>query len=334
MRHKIGKKTAVLMLVGGLLAANMIADELNASKTANIAFLTDEVLISIPPVYSLALGLSEGTYIQPELLLTNGASPHSYSLKPSDVEKIEKAKLIVIVDEHLEGFLQKALADKRDKVLELSKVAGVRTYPLRTAHHHHAENDAEKAGEHGHEHEHEHENNGHSLSEIDEHIWADTDNAKAIVNALAEVLVKMYPESSDKYNENKQKLFARLDALQEKQRAELSEVKDEPFLVYHDGWQYFEKQNGLRGVGSVVLDEDIMQSVRGRIALADKVKKLQVKCLFTEPQFDSKAVKSLATDLGLKTAEIDLLGYDMSKDENLYFDLMLQNTDKIKNCLK
>jgi len=285
------------------------------------------VLVSIPPVYSLAAGLMQGTNEKPVLLMDNAASPHTYSLKPSDMVKIENADLIVMVDEHLEGFLQKPLSDKQEKVLELSKVAGVRTYPLRGDYHHHHHHDAEK--EQAEEHEH-HE----SDAEIDEHIWADTDNAKAIINALQKALLKLYPENGEQYESNKQNLFVRLDNLKQRQRETLSEVKEEPFLVYHDGWQYFEKQNGLNGVGSVVLDEDIMQSVRGRIALADKVKRLRVRCLFTEPQFDSKIVRSLAEDLKLKTAEIDLLGYDMPKDENLYFNLMLQNADKIKKCLQ
>ena len=294
-------------------------------RNAAAATTDGEVLVSIPPVYSLALGLMSGTDEQPVLLMEDAASPHTYSLKPSDMTKIEKAKLMVIVDEHLEGFLQKALADKREKVLELSKTAGVRTYPLRRGYHHHKETE---------ENEHHHEHHHHTEGDIDEHLWADTDNAKAIVGALQEALVKLYPNNSEKYEENKQALIARLDALHEKQKTELADVKNAPFLVYHDGWQYFEKQNGLTGVGSVVLDEDIMQSVKGRIILADKIKKLQIKCLFTEPQFDSRVVRSLAEDLELKTAEIDLLGYDIPKDKDLYFNLMLQNTFRIKKCLR
>ena len=84
----------------------------------------------------------------------------------------------------------------------------------------------------------------------------------------------------------------------------------------------------------MVIDEDILQSVKSRIALADKVQQLKVKCLFTEPQFDSAAVKSVAEDLGLKTAEIDALGFGMPKDKNLYFALMRKNTENIRDCLK
>ena len=293
--------------------------------SAESALAGDKVLVSIPPLHSLAAGLMAGTGEEPALLLEDAASPHSYSLKPSDMIKIEQAELVVMVDEYLEGFLHKPLRDKQDKVLVLSQAKGIKTYPLRSIHHHHNED----VDEHSHEH-----NEHYEESDIDEHIWLDTDNAKAVLNALQDSLVKLYPENQEKYQENKIALFAELDELKAKQQAELATVKNEPFLVYHDGWQYYEKQNGLNGVGSVVIDEDILQSVKSRIALADKVQQLKVKCLFTEPQFDSAAVKSVAEDLGLKTAEIDALGFGMPKDKNLYFALMRKNTENIRDCLK
>ncbi len=279
----------------------------------------DKILVSIPPVHSLAVGLTDGTGEKPVLLLDDASSPHSYALKPSDMIKIEKAELIVIVDEHLEGFLHKPLEDKQGKVLILSEVKDMKTYPLRSVHHHHHDED---------------EDEHHEEGDVDEHIWLDTDNAKAIVVAMQEELARRYPENKAKYEENKQKLFARLDELKNTQQNVFADVEEKPFLVFHDGWQYFEKQNGLNGVGSVILDEDVLPSVKSRMELAKKVKEKQVKCLFTEPQFDSDSVRVLAEDLKVKTAEIDPLGFNMPKDENLYFDLMVKNTKSIADCLK
>lgn len=270
-----------------------------------------KVLVTIPPVHSLVASLMKGTDSYPVLLLDRTSSPHSYALRPSDVRKVQEAEIIVMVDEKLEGFLQKVLQGRGDDVLVLSKEKGMKSYSLRDYRDWTKDIEGEK----------------------DVHIWLDTDNAKVIVESVAQVLKRKYPEYADIYEKNAQSLIQRLQSLEKWQREQLREVQEVPFMVYHDGWQYFEKQHNLHGIGSVVLDEEILPSVKSRIELSEKIRQNDVQCLFTEPQFGKKAVISLADDFGLRTEEIDTLGLGEPKGEDLYFDLMIKNTEHILKCL-
>ena len=68
-----------------------------------------EVVVSIRPLHSLVAGVMQGL-AEPKLLVQGNASPHTFSLRPSDARLLAEAGLVVMVDDGLEGFLAKPLA--------------------------------------------------------------------------------------------------------------------------------------------------------------------------------------------------------------------------------
>ena len=133
------------------------------------------VVASIKPVHSLVSAVMKGVGT-PALMLKGGASPHAYSLRPSDARTLANARVVFWIGEDLEQFLTKPLAalSKKARIVELSEVKGVTLLDVREGgaweghdddheehgHGKHTHGKAKKA--HGHEkHEHGHEKHGH-----------------------------------------------------------------------------------------------------------------------------------------------------------------------------
>lgn len=64
------------------------------------------VLTSIKPIQMITTELTEGV-TAPDVLLQNNASPHDYALRPSDVQKVAAADLVIWYGHDLEPFLEK-----------------------------------------------------------------------------------------------------------------------------------------------------------------------------------------------------------------------------------
>jgi zinc transport system substrate-binding protein len=75
---------------------------------AALAAEPPKVVTTIPAVHSIVSGVMTGV-AEPGLLIPGGASPHSYSLKPSDARALADANLVVWVGPALETFLSEDL---------------------------------------------------------------------------------------------------------------------------------------------------------------------------------------------------------------------------------
>ena len=80
------------------------------SLTVGSAWAEDlAVVATIKPVHALVAQVMGDTG-QPKLLVGGTASPHTYSLKPSDAKALNNARLIFRVSEDIEPFTRKIVA--------------------------------------------------------------------------------------------------------------------------------------------------------------------------------------------------------------------------------
>ena len=63
------------------------------------------VVASVKPVHSLVSGVMDGVG-KPALIVKGSASPHTYSLKPSQAQQIEEADFVFWMGHELESFLK------------------------------------------------------------------------------------------------------------------------------------------------------------------------------------------------------------------------------------
>ena len=114
---------------------------------------------------------------------------------------------------------------------------------------------------------------------------------------------------------------------------ELAPIKNKPFIVFHDAYQYFEKTFGLNAVGSVALEGDIASSPKQISFIKDKIIKSNASCVFQEPQFDSKLVKIVVEGTNAEIGTLDPLGVGVTSNEDFYLQLLKNMSKSLKECL-
>lgn len=315
------------------------------------ALAAPKVVASIKPVQSLVAAVMDGVG-EPAVIVDGAASPHTFALKPSTAKLIANADVVFWVGPELEPFLEKPLETLGEKAeaVELSEAPGVNKLPVREdanfEPHHHGDEEGE-AGHEGHEHAghdhaaegkeaaaHDHgHDHGHEHGEFDAHVWLDPENAKAMADDIAHHLSEADPANAATYAANAKALKEKLTALETELTAELEPVKDKPFIVFHDAYQYFEHRFGVHAAGSVTLSPEVQPGAERVAALRDKLKDLGAVCVFSEPQFEPKLVGVLVEGTGVRTGVLDPLGADVANGKDLYFEVTRKLAASLKTCL-
>lgn len=140
--------------------------------------------------------------------------------------------------------------------------------------------------EHGEEAGHE----GHEHGEFDMHLWLSPENARAIAAEAAKVLAEKDPANAEAYNRNLAGLNEKLAVLDKELAETVAPIKDKPFIVFHDAYQYFEHHYGVLAAGSITVSPETLPGAERLTQIRDKVKTLGATCVFAEPRFEPKLV--------------------------------------------
>ena len=302
------------------------------------------VVASVKPVHSLVSAVMEGIGA-PVLIVKGAASPHTYALKPSQAEQIEKADLVFWMGHSLETFLEKPLESLASKamVVELMDSHGLKKLEMREGggfdEHDHDDHDEGGHKEHEDHSEEEHDNHAeeshddHGHGKFDVHVWLDPENAKVMANEIMEALKKVDPGNANKYETNTKKVVEKLNQLVAEVSAKLATAKGKGFVVFHDAYQYFEKRFGLKAVGSITVSPEVVPGVKRIKELKTKIKELNALCVFSEPQFKPKLVSTVVEGTKAKTGVLDPLGAAIQNGPKLYFILIRDMANSLNKCL-
>lgn len=253
------------------------------------------VVVSVKPLHAIVAAVMAGI-ATPRLLVKGAASPHDYTMRPSDAAALNDAELIVWVGEAFELFLAKPIetlaADA--KVVTLMALVG--------------------AGE-------------------DAHIWLDPANARKIAQRVAAALSTLDPDNRGRYQTNSADFSARLDGLDKELRATLAPVADLPYVVFHDAYGAFERRYGLAMVGAIAVNPQRKPGAKRIAALREKIRQADVRCLFGEPQFTPALLDTLIEGSAARIGILDPLGATLLPGPEAYFSLMRNLADGLRDCL-
>jgi len=290
--------------------------------SAQLTENSPKVVVSITPFYGLVAAIMEGVGT-PALLVQPKASVHHYTLKPSEIQAIAEASLIIWGGPNLETFLVKPLQtlqshSPKTPVLELSQIPGLL---LLTS----------KQGACGHAH--------HALPEtgvqaVDMHFWLDPLNAIRMGDAIVTALTNIDPLHRSLYQNNGKRLKEELLALDKTITENLRSVKGIPFIVFHDAYQYFSHRYQLKMVGIITHDPESSTSAKRLNNILTIIQDTKAKCVFTEPNAQTKLVKNLVKDLPIKIGELDPEGNKTAQNSNGYFLLLNNLSHNLKQCLE
>ncbi len=291
--------------------------------SAGSAWGAPRVVVSIKPIHALVAGVMRGVG-EPQLLIEGGGSPHGYVLRPSEARALSQAELIIWVGPQLESFLQKPLQTlgRSARQLELAEVLKPQLLPLRE--NGHWDEHEEHAGEGEH---------GHPLAG-NPHFWLDPLLAQRVAIEVATLLGALDPPQREVYQHNAERLQQRLTELHSQLQRRLAPVGEIPYLVFHDAYPYFEKAYGLRAIGSISLNPERKPGARRILQMREKIRQLQARCVFSEPQFEPRLVATIIEGTGARTGVLDPLGADLPAGEESYFLLLNRLADNLLEGLR
>ncbi|MDG6312714.1 zinc ABC transporter substrate-binding protein ZnuA [Glaesserella parasuis] len=292
-----------------------------------------DVLTTVKPLGFIANAITDGV-TETKVLLPTSASPHDYSLKPSDVEQLQSAQLVVWIGEEMETFLEKSIEKlPKEKVLTLEDVPAIKELVEHSG--------EEKEDKHDHKHEHKHSHNhahhdhshdGHSHDE-DWHIWLSPKASEHIAEQIAERLSQQLPEQKAKIAENLANFKATLATKNSEIAKQLEPVKSKGYYTFHDAYGYFEEAYGLKSLGSFTINPTVAPGAKTLNAIKKSIAQKKAQCLFAEPQFTPKVIESLSKGTSAKVGQLDPLGAKIELSKNAYPEFLQSLADQFGVCL-
>lgn len=286
-----------------------------------------DVVTSIRPLGFIAAAITNGV-TDVQILLPDGASPHDYALKPSDLEKIKTADLFIWVGSNLETFLEKPLAQlPTEKRITLAEDPAIKAHLMKSSEDSTAVNNKNSHGQH-----HDHDEH-HSHGEYNMHIWLSPDIARIAANIIHHRLVALYPKYKKQLDVNLRKFDEKLTQTDKNIAKMLQSVGDERYFVFHDAYGYFEKRYHLASLGYFTINPIIQPGAQRLYQIRTMLAQKKAVCVFAEPQFRPAVIKAVIKDTDVRMGTLDPLGSGIGLSRDSYVEFLTALSNQFKSCL-
>lgn len=310
---------SLLILISSMLFAcqdRQGSDPVGTGKRDKLTVVT-----TLFPLYDFARSVG-GDKAKVTLLLPPGVEAHSFEPRPEDAVKTAKAGLFIYTNKYMEPWAEKfvtGLGSSHPVVVDAS--AGI-TLQL--------------AGAHRHEHDHHHHgNHGHRQAKpgYDPHIWLDLDNARTMVNTIAQAMAAKDPANSAVYSANAAAFQQKLAQLDADYKTRLTSCKSRTLLHGgHYAFGYLSKQYGLVYESAISVNADAEPTPARMIELIKQVKKSGVRYIFSEEMVSPRLTEAIAREAGVKVLSLHNL-HNVGKDDLQagvgYLALMRKNLEAL-----
>ena len=294
----------------------------SATQSANAA-----VVASLKPLGFIASAIADGV-TDTQVLLPDGASEHDYSLRPSDVKRLQGADLVVWIGPEMEAFMEKSVKNipnaKQVTIAQLNDVKPLLMKGADDDDDDHGHNDAgsEKSDEH------------HHHGDYNMHLWLSPEIARASAVAIHEKLVELMPQSRAKLDANLKDFEAQLAATDKQVGNELAPLKGKGYFVFHDAYGYYEKHYGLTPLGHFTVNPEIQPGAQRLHEIRTQLVEQKATCVFAEPQFRPAVVESVARGTSVRMGTLDPLGTNIKLGKTSYSEFLSQLANQYASCLK
>ena len=323
-----------------LLSYTAISLVLGNSAIADVPNVT----VDIAPVHSLVARVMEGVG-SPKLIIPAGASPHEYSLRPSEAKSLQDADMVFWMGEDLAPWLEKSIETlARDaEIVTLLEASGTKLLDFREGalfeEHDHDDHDDDKDhddhddhDDHSDDKDHD-DHDEHAHGAHDPHAWLSIANAQTWLNLVAGKLSAADPENAGVYFANAAAGRAEIDSLVAEVNGILAPVRGKNFVVFHDAYQYFETSFDFPAAGAISLGDATDPSPARIAEIQGRVEDEDINCVLSEPQYNRGLVEAVLSGTDAKTGIIDPLGHNLEAGPNLYSDLIRNMAKSLAGCL-
>lgn len=302
------------------------------------------VAVDIAPVHSLVARVMKGVG-HPELILPSSASPHGYSMRPSEAQALQDADVVVWMGADLAPWMEGAVETLAEDAAVLTLLEADKTTLLEfrenalfEKHAHGADDDhedhhLEHFEDHDDDHHKAHDEHAHVHSQHDPHAWLSPANAATWLDLIAAELASKDPEHAEAYLANAAAGRDELAVLTAEVSASLAPVRGGSFIVFHDAFQYFETDFGFPASGAISLGDAEDPSPARLSQIKKRVQNEGVDCVLAEPQFNPGLVAAVTEGTEVQTGVIDPLGANLEPGAALYPQLIRNIASTLTDCM-
>ncbi|WP_136429690.1 zinc ABC transporter substrate-binding protein ZnuA [Haemophilus influenzae] len=203
-------------------------------------------------------------------------------------------------------------------------------------HKHEHKHDHDHDHDHKHEHKHDHEHHDHDHHEgltTNWHVWYSPAISKIVAQKVADKLTAQFPDKKALIAQNLSDFNRTLAEQSEKITAQLANVKDKGFYVFHDAYGYFNDAYGLKQTGYFTINPLVAPGAKTLAHIKEEIDEHKVNCLFAEPQFTPKVIESLAKNTKVNVGQLDPIGDKVTLGKNSYATFLQSTADSYMECL-
>jgi len=228
------------------------------------------VLSSIRPLDLIVASLA-GPEVDHLPLRATADSAHDFSLRPSDMRRLQAADLFIWVGPVLERPLE-ALLGRMPEVPALSLLPRM-SVP----------------------------------AEEDPHVWLDPILAIEVAGLISQELEHRALVSREVLQQRRMAFDAQMRERELATARELADLRQVPFVVMHDGYHHFVQRFGLRQVAAVTATHEHQPGARALAGLRRTARAEGAVCLLRDRADNAALARGIAQDLALRVAEVDIL---------------------------
>ena len=271
------------------------------------------VIVTLFPLYDFARAVA-GDHAEVKMLLSPGMEPHAYEPSPSDVAGIMAASLFVYTGAAMEPWAERILKsapNPRRRVVDTS--SGIHLM--------------EGEGDDGHHH-------GHGG---DPHIWLDFENARLMVNSIAEGFALMDLPNAQLYKDNASiynKQLEELDAAYQKGLARCATRE----LIHggHYAFGYMARRYRLDYHAAYGFSPEAEPSPNTMMALTKRVKASGARGVFYEELVLPKTAQAIAGEAGVPLLQLNA-AHNVTREQMVrgvtFIGLMRENLQNLRTGL-
>ena len=255
-----------------------------------------QVVASIEPLSYFVKRIG-GSHVDVSVMVPPGGNPHSYEPTPRQMVRLGSATLFIKVGSGVEfelDWMQRFLSLNRNLKV-CNAVEGVHLLPVKK----------DDAHDTSHAERHQH-------GRYDPHYWLSPSNGMIIAKNVEQALVAVDPIHKNDYVENRVKLVAELQLLDQEIQQNLAAVSNRRFLVFHPAWGYYAASFGLEQIA--VEEEGKTLTPRQMQRVIDEAKANHIKVVFVSPQFSRSQAETIAKEIAGVTRSVDPLAGDYQEN--------------------
>lgn len=266
--------------IATLVALLVVSAACGGSSSSPSASASGYRVMATTSVFADLARLALGDSVQIDSIIPAGVDVHTFEPSPSDAAKIAAADLILMnglgLDEWVVSLVDAAHKSETD-ILRLGEGLDVSDAWIYLA-------SPEAETEHAY----------------DPHVWLDPTGAAHYVQRIVDRVVQDRPELTNTVRTASAKGFVALQDLDAEIRAVFLAIPEvnRKIVTFHDAFGYFARAYNITIVGVAIASPGQDPSAREIAALIDAIRASGVTTVFSEVQFPSKVLTSIAAETG------------------------------------